>query len=300
MTAMSGLAQKFWHLLFCRVGVGVGEATLSPAAYSLIADYFPPQRRATAIGVYSFGIYLGTGLSLVCLGLLMGFVGGASLSCCRWSAQYDRGRQYSLSLDCQASCVPRYCILCRGAAARRFEVARSGERRADATGGSVCDPGGTSGHVLESVPRNGLPHVCRIRQQHVGDPTLCRQARLDGHPGRRGVGIIIAFCGGAGAVGGGRVADVLRSRGRADANLRVALLGAAVMAVASVRYPLANSARGRRRGGAVVVGFSAPFGVVVAAIQQLVPGPNARQATALFLFVINLLGMALGPSSSVG
>src|SRR5262245_22194044 len=74
MTAASGLAQRFWHLLLCRVGVGVGEATISPAAYSLIADYFEPRRRGTAIGVYSFGIYLGSGLSLVCLGLLLGFV----------------------------------------------------------------------------------------------------------------------------------------------------------------------------------------------------------------------------------
>jgi len=110
------------------------------------------------------------------------------------------------------------------------------------------------------------------------------------------VGIIIAFCGALGAVGGGNLADVLRSRGRTDANLRVALLGAAVMAVASVCYPLANSGAWAAAWLApLVVGFSAPFGVVVAAIQQLVPGPMRAQATALFLFVINLLGMALGP-----
>jgi MFS family permease len=84
MTAASGLAQKFWHLLLARVGVGVGEATLSPAAYSLITDYFPPQRRATAIGVYSFGIYLGLGLTLVCLGLLTDFLGSQELPVLPW------------------------------------------------------------------------------------------------------------------------------------------------------------------------------------------------------------------------
>ena len=52
-TAACGMAKLYWQFLLCRVGVGVGEAALSPAAYSLIADSFPPERRATAISVYS-------------------------------------------------------------------------------------------------------------------------------------------------------------------------------------------------------------------------------------------------------
>src|SRR5690606_31255790 len=64
-TAACGLAKMYWHFLLCRIGVGVGEAALSPAAYSLIADSFPPERRATAISVYSMGIYLGSGMALL-------------------------------------------------------------------------------------------------------------------------------------------------------------------------------------------------------------------------------------------
>ena len=73
MTAACGLARHYWHFLFARVGVGAGEAALSPAAYSLIADSFPPERRATAISVYSMGIYVGSGLAFLLGGVVIQF-----------------------------------------------------------------------------------------------------------------------------------------------------------------------------------------------------------------------------------
>lgn len=71
MTALSGLAQGFTHLALARIGVGVGEASASPAAYSLLSDYFPRERRATVMGLYSSGIYLGSGLGLGLGGLIV-------------------------------------------------------------------------------------------------------------------------------------------------------------------------------------------------------------------------------------
>jgi len=68
MTALSGMAQNFLHLALARVGVGIGEAGCSPPAHSLISDYYPPEQRATALGIYSIGIPLG-----IMFGL---FVGG--------------------------------------------------------------------------------------------------------------------------------------------------------------------------------------------------------------------------------
>jgi len=59
MTAVTGLARSFWHLAVARVGVGIGEAGCSPPAHSLISDYFPPERRATALSIYSLGIPIG-------------------------------------------------------------------------------------------------------------------------------------------------------------------------------------------------------------------------------------------------
>ncbi|MEQ9005646.1 MAG: MFS transporter [Pseudomonadales bacterium] len=67
MTALSGLAQNFWHLLLARIGVGVGEAGCSPPAHSMLADYYPAERRSTALGIYSLGIPVG---------ILFGFLAG--------------------------------------------------------------------------------------------------------------------------------------------------------------------------------------------------------------------------------
>jgi len=59
MTAVCGLAQNFFHLLLARIGVGVGEAGCSPAAHAMISDYFSAKKRATALSIYSMGIYVG-------------------------------------------------------------------------------------------------------------------------------------------------------------------------------------------------------------------------------------------------
>jgi MFS family permease len=64
-TTLTGLARNFTHLLLARLAVGVGEAGCSPPAYSLIADYFPPERRSTAVSIYSMGIYAGVFVGLV-------------------------------------------------------------------------------------------------------------------------------------------------------------------------------------------------------------------------------------------
>jgi predicted MFS family arabinose efflux permease len=67
MTGLSGMARNFVHLLLARIGVGVGEAGGSPPAHAMISDYFPPGKRATALSVYSTGIYFG-----MLIGFLMG------------------------------------------------------------------------------------------------------------------------------------------------------------------------------------------------------------------------------------
>jgi MFS family permease len=81
MTALSGFAQNQLTLSLARMGVGIGEATASPTAYSLISDYFPKRQRATALAIYSSGLYLGGGVSL-----LIGAKIGAS-----WNLAYPHG-----------------------------------------------------------------------------------------------------------------------------------------------------------------------------------------------------------------
>lgn len=62
-SGLTGFAKGFWPMFFCRLMVGVGEATLGPAALSLLSDFFPPRMRATVQGIYSSGIAIGSGLA---------------------------------------------------------------------------------------------------------------------------------------------------------------------------------------------------------------------------------------------
>ncbi len=78
MTAISGMAGSFAQLSLARVGVGVGEASASPAAYSLLQDYFPKTQRAAVLAIYSAGIYVGAGAAL--------FFGGSIAQ--YWDANY--------------------------------------------------------------------------------------------------------------------------------------------------------------------------------------------------------------------
>jgi MFS family permease len=81
MTALSGFARGFGELAAARIGVGVGEASASPAAFSMLADSFPARRRATVLAIYSSGIYIGGGLGLLIGGQIVG----------RWDAAFADG-----------------------------------------------------------------------------------------------------------------------------------------------------------------------------------------------------------------
>ena len=74
MTAACGLAKGYWSLFVARVGVGVGEATLGPAAYSMIADYFPKSVLGRALSVYMIGVTLGSGFAYMLGGAVVGYV----------------------------------------------------------------------------------------------------------------------------------------------------------------------------------------------------------------------------------
>ena len=69
-TVFCGMAKNFWYLLIARIGVGIGEAGCSPAAYSIISDYVEPKKRATALSIYSMGVYGGSALGFLVGGLV--------------------------------------------------------------------------------------------------------------------------------------------------------------------------------------------------------------------------------------
>ena len=88
MTALSGTAKGFTSLALCRFGVGVGEASATPAAYSFLYDYFSPRYRTTVLAIYNSGIYLGMGIGL--------FLGGMILD--GWNGAYPLSSEAPFSL----------------------------------------------------------------------------------------------------------------------------------------------------------------------------------------------------------
>lgn len=93
MTAASAGARTFGQLAAARIGVGIGEASATPAAYSLLSDWFPPSRRASVLALYSSGIYIGAGLGLGIGGLIVdrweaAFPAGAPLGLRGWQVAY--------------------------------------------------------------------------------------------------------------------------------------------------------------------------------------------------------------------
>lgn len=292
-TAACGMAKMYWQFLLCRIGVGVGEAALSPAAYSLIADSFPAERRATAISVYSMGVYLGSGLAFLVGGLVIQFA----------SAQGD------VTLPVLGEVRPWQLIfLILGVAGVLFtllmlavkEPARRG------AGAGVAVPLSEVGRYIRANRRTVLLHnfgFAGLAFAGYGSaawvPTFyIRTYGWDA--GQVGIiyGCIVAVFGCLGIVFGGRLADLMAKRGRSDANMRVGLYAALGALPMVVLFPLMETAFWASMLLApAVFCLSMPFGVAPAAIQEIMPNSMRGQASAIYLFVITLIGLGVGPTA---
>ncbi len=111
MTALSGTARSYLTLAFARMGVGVGEATDQPCAFSMISDLFPQERLGTAMSVYMMGIQLGSGLALIIGGVVVQAVSQMPpVDAAADSARCRRGASPSSRWDCRACCSPCWCF----------------------------------------------------------------------------------------------------------------------------------------------------------------------------------------------
>ncbi|SDV02817.1 spinster family MFS transporter [Pseudomonas sihuiensis] len=292
-TAACGMAKLYWQFLLCRIGVGVGEAALSPAAYSLIADSFPAERRATAISVYSMGVYLGSGLAFLVGGLVIQFA----------SAQGD------VTLPVLGEVRPWQLIfLILGGAGVLFtllmfavkEPARRG------AGAGVAVPLSEVGRYIRANRRTVLLHnfgFAGLAFAGYGSAAWIPTFFIRTHgwdAGQVGIvyGSIVAVFGCLGIVFGGRLADWMAKRGRSDANMRVGLYAALGALPMVVLYPLMDSAFWASVLMApTVFCLSMPFGVAPAAIQEIMPNSMRGQASAIYLFVITLIGLGVGPTA---
>src|SRR5262245_1669995 len=219
-TAGCGLARHYYQLLIMRAGVGVGEATLSPSAYSIIADYFSPKRRATAISVYSMGIYLGSGLAIFLGGMVAGF-----------AAQQETW-QLPLIGPIRPWQVVFFIVGLPGILFGLLmytvrEPARRGTRRIDSQGKTVTGAVPMK-EVIEYLRQNRRTFICHnvgfalLSFSSYGSTSWIPTFFVRNHGWTEAqaghvYGWIVASFGTLGAAAGGRLADWLCERGRRDA-----------------------------------------------------------------------------------
>lgn len=292
MTAACGMAKHYWHFLLCRVGVGAGEAALSPAAYSLIADSFPAHQRATAISVYSMGIYVGSGLAFLLGGLVIHFA----------SAQGD------MVLPVIGTIRPWQSIfLILGAAGVMFclllLLLKEPQRQGAGVGVDV-----SFAEVLAYINNNrstvllhNLGFACLAFSAYGAASWVpaffIRTFALDASEVGFIYGILIGVFGSLGILAGGRLSDWLMSKGYKDAPMRVGLIAALLALPTFVGYGIDNLQVAIACVGLGCFALAMPFGVAAAAIQEIMPNPMRGQASAMYLFVVTLIGLGIGPTA---
>ena len=292
-TSMCGLAKSFGQMLFWRMGVGVGEAALSPAAYSIITDDFPREKLATAISVYSMGIYIGSGLSFLLGGIVVRFASAREL----WMLPLVGGvRPWQvIFLAVGIPGLIATLLLATVKEPLRRGVTALNKASASESFAYIFKNKGTflchnAGFGLLSLVSYGsaawIPEYFR-RVFHWDIPKIGLV-----------YGSMVAVFGVLGIVGAGRIADAVRARGTLQANMLVGVFIALLWIPVHFLLFLAPNAT-----WAVVwlapacVFAAAPFGIAPAAIQQMMPAAMRGQASAVYLFILNLIGLGLGPTA---
>ncbi len=295
-TAACGLAKTYQHLLIFRVGVGIGEATLSPSAYSMIADYFKPGRLAFAISVYGAGIYIGSGIASIVSGLLVEFA--------TTHASYEFpivGQVRPWQLVFFAIGLPGLVFTLMLYTIR--EPIRRGVAKAQGAAHSSIP----FSEVMQYIGANWKTFLCHCVgfafMSFIGyagafwvPATFMRVHDWTGAEVGLRYGIAVIIFGSGGIIFGGQLADWLARRGYTDSKMRVGFAATLLHLPAGILFPLMSN---EWVAFAILIpsifAIGMPFGVAPAAIQEMMPNQMRGQASAVYLFVVNLIGIGLGP-----
>jgi MFS family permease len=293
---MSSVAKSFLLLFSTRIGVGVGEASLSPAAYSMLSDYFPRQKLGAAISVFYMGVFIGSSLAML--------VGGTTVDILARTPFVTvpvLGTMASWRLTFVIVGLPGILFALLAWSIR--EPARRGLlASADGRSTQLSFREGIAQIRMrwQSVAGISLGMVCQGMITYgllAWIPTFFQRVHhwTPGQSGRALAAILLTF-GCSGMYFGGRLSDYWQKRGVAEGPLKVAVISAigtlllmpAAMMVPKPEWTLALLAP--------ALFFDAlAMGTAAAALQHIFPNQVRGQVSALYLFVLNLGGGSLGP-----
>lgn len=290
MTGLCGLARSFGLLLVCRIGVGVGEASMTPSAYSLIGDTFRGRRLGVAMGFYGIGPYLGSGLALVLGGLVirrlppllhlpgLGVIHG-------WQAIF-------LALG------PIGLIVALWIASLR-EPPRSGlEPQAPPAWPVVWSYFKWNAAAVVSVDLAVTFAAMAMYSLSAWGPSfLVRTYQLKVADAGQALGWQVMVFGSAGALAAGVIGDALRRRGWSFGRLAVMIAAALCAApLAALTMLCGSEILSRTLFGPLVLLMTLAIGSGPATLQEITPSRMRGVQHALAVLIGNLLGLGLGPT----
>jgi MFS family permease len=295
MTAASAWANSYHSLFAVRMGVGVGEAALGPAAFSLISDYFSKKRLSLAISVYSMGIYIGSGLAFIVGGSVVDKVMRMQTVTVPLLGTIASWRLSFLAVGLPGFLFVLWLYTIREPARRNALTAADGSVSKLPFREVVSQAAQRWQSVLGISFGMIFQAMCSFALFNWGPVFFQRTHHYTaGHAGQSLGGLIIVF-GCAGMFVGGHWSDYWQHRGMHEAPLRVTALCAIGAALPFVVAMFVSSPIAALILMIPAIFFMAmPIGSAYASVQYIFPNQLRGQVTAFVMFVLNLGGISLG------
>ena len=300
MTAICGITKTFTTLFIARVGVGVGEAALSPSAYSMISDYFPPKKRGVPISTYSMGVFFGGGIAFILGGYVVQLTSGAADVILPVLGTV-RPWQLTFFVVALPGLLVLLLLLTIKEPVRRDVVSLSDDPATQSTEPTIRE-------TLAFVIRNGRAYgsvllgYALLATASYGFFTwspsfLIRTYGWEPSSAGYSFGLIVLTLGTGGTLLGGILADRLLVRGRLDAKMYVSMYAGATILIFGCLAPLMPTAPLALLFLApTVMAIGVPVGLGPAALNFITPNQLRGQVIALYLFAVNLVGLGFGPT----
>ncbi len=298
MTMACGLATSFGWLFMARMGVGVGEASLVPAAVSLLADLFEPARVALPIAVFNGGVAVGAGLALLLGGSMIAFAAGGAHPWPLigvWLGSLHAWQTVFLLIGAAGLPVALSVLLIPEPVRRKRKIAEAAAGAGGVVDYLLCHRALFSGLLLGI----GLLFIVTSAVLAWSPSVLSRGFGWRPADIGAALGVPIMLCGLTGIVSGGFAAQYLARRTPMEAAFRVMSGGALFLLI-----PIAALAPLAPNASLAVIGVpliyfagSFSFGVMSAAFVSVTPDRLRGQMVAVSLLCGNGLGLGLGPYS---
>jgi len=299
MTVACGLARSYGMLFLARMGVGVGEASLSPSAHSMMSDYFPPEKLSLPMGVFVAGVTSGMGIALIAGAAVIDAIEAYGTITLQGIGPLQPWQSTFVIVGALGIVTVALMLTVREPV-RRGRLIRTGHTQPDSVPlkevvayfranwkayGAVF-----GGFTMTAVGAYGLA---------TWTPTFyIRSFGLSASEAGYMIGVSIVISGLLGSVFGGWLADFLASRGDRYAKTRVMFIGGIILIPSGLITPLMPSAT------LAVIGLGFTFfagsmaaGPVASIAQEMTPNQMRAQASAIYLFLTNLIGLGLGPTA---